>query len=291
MNRIIAYYTGTGGTKRAAQAFANAFEEKGEKAELLRIAQNPGGQLTAFPETSFDLLMLLYPVHSLNAPTLLFKWLERCEKANGEKVAVISVSGGGEIFPNKGCRHEVIHLLEQKNFSVVYEDMLVLPPNCLIKTPDAVASALLQLLPHRVEEIVEAILEGKKRRSETKIWDRAFSHWGRSYEQWAKTFGSGFTVSEACTLCGHCVENCPAGNISLDQEGIHFDDRCHACLSCIYGCPEQALAPKTWKSLILKEGYDLENWDHQEMATDLPQLKKQIKGLLWIGVRRYLNNL
>jgi ferredoxin len=183
----------------------------------------------------------------------------------------------------------VIRLLEKKNFRVVYENMLVLPANCLIKTPDEVASALIKLLPHRAEEMTEAILTGEKRRCEPKVWDLVMSHWGKAYEQGAKTFGSNLVVSGSCTLCGRCVENCPAGNIAIDQGGIHFADRCHACLSCIYGCPEHALTPRTWKSLLLKEGYDLDKWGHQELRGDSSQLKKQIKGLLWIGVRRYLH--
>lgn len=290
MNVLIAYYTGTGGTKRAAEFFSTAFEKRGWQTETLRIKQDRAGRIFLDPLISFDWLLLLYPVHSFNAPSLVFRWLDGMETGRGRKAAVISVSGGGEMFPNTACRHEVIKLLENKNYSVVYENMLVLPPNCLIKTPSPVASALVFELPKRIFEMADELERGVTRRIRTKALDRMASHWGKSYEKGAKGFGAKLLVSEACTACEDCINACPAGNIFFEKGKIRFGNQCQACLSCVYRCPVKAITPGAWKSFVLKEGYDLTSWSESALKADSHSLDKLAKGILWAGVRRYLNH-
>lgn len=291
MKVFIAYYTGTGGTKRAAEFFSSSFEKRGWETETRRIQQDREGRVAFGPLFSYDWLLLLYPVHSFNAPSLVFRWLEGMEAGSGRKAVVISVSGGGEMFPNTACRYEVIKLLEKKKYSVVYENMLVLPSNCLIKTPAPVASALVSELPQRICEMTDDLERGVTRRIRTKALDRMMSHWGKSYEKGAQGFGAKLQVSDACTACEDCVNSCPAGNIFLEEGKIQFSNQCQACLSCVYRCPAKAITPGVWKSFVLKEGYDLTYWGESEPKSDFHALDKLAKGILWVGVRRYLNHL
>ena len=53
-----------------------------------------------------------------------------------------------------------------------------------------------------------------------------------------------FSASDACVRCGQCVRNCPAGNITLEEDGIRFHDKCVGCLSCFHRCPKQAILYK-----------------------------------------------
>jgi Fe-S-cluster-containing hydrogenase component 2 len=34
---------------------------------------------------------------------------------------------------------------------------------------------------------------------------------------------------------------CPANNISVDDGGVRFGDRCEVCYACIHNCPQGAL--------------------------------------------------
>jgi ferredoxin len=45
---------------------------------------------------------------------------------------------------------------------------------------------------------------------------------------------------DRCTLCGACVEACPAEAVEL-ADGPVFNERCIACYSCLRACAQQAL--------------------------------------------------
>ena len=49
------------------------------------------------------------------------------------------------------------------------------------------------------------------------------------------------TVDEdACTSCGLCASECPAGAIELSPQPV-FQDGCYDCFNCFHFCPEQAI--------------------------------------------------
>lgn len=45
----------------------------------------------------------------------------------------------------------------------------------------------------------------------------------------------------ACTGCGKCAENCPAGNIKMTQGRAQFGLKCIACYKCAFDCPWEAI--------------------------------------------------
>lgn len=47
-----------------------------------------------------------------------------------------------------------------------------------------------------------------------------------------------------CTLCGACVEACPAEAISLNNGALQYDpDACTSCNICVDTCPERVIVP------------------------------------------------
>jgi ferredoxin len=48
---------------------------------------------------------------------------------------------------------------------------------------------------------------------------------------------------EKCLGCGKCVERCPIGAISLNEDGLAIVDKekCEGCLKCAKACPNEAI--------------------------------------------------
>jgi len=289
----IVYFSGTGGTALAAACFEDLLKKQGCRVSSCRIGRDMDRDLSP----GHDFLLLLFPVHAFNAPEPVFRWIEKQPAVRGKKAAVISVSGGGEMFPNKASRLSSIRRLEKKGYHVVYESMLVMPANCLLPVKPIVASMLLNILPVKVQGIVKDLMDGKIVRSRLSRADRIASILGEMEKPSAKLWGRFIKSTDACTSCGWCSANCPVGNIRMSDGRPRFDNHCSMCLGCIYGCPEKALVPGIGKLLVLKDGYDINQMQigqgtarsQNAEITALTDIDQEAKGLWWLGVRKYLS--
>jgi len=113
-----------------------------------------------------DLNILVYPVYAMDAPKPVYDWIESVRGGDaGEKIAVFSVSGGGEMWPNKGCRVNCIKALEKRGFQVVYDRMMCMPANVLMEMNDHAVMWLIRAIPKKVSAIVDELLAGKTHRT------------------------------------------------------------------------------------------------------------------------------
>jgi len=279
----IVYYSGTGGTERVAKCFETAFKQIGYDVRIGRLVQN-----TRFNYIEEAPILLLYAVHACNAPELVYKWIDSIGPVNDIPAVVISVSGGGEVIPNTACRISSIKRLEKKGYKVIYEKMLVMPSNWIVATKKPLAQMLLDVLPKKVKAIVDDIENGTTKRTKPFLIDRLFSYIGEFEKPGARSFGKRIMVSEKCTGCGWCVENCPASNITLNLNKSEFGNRCHLCLCCIYGCPAKALEPGIGKFVVIKEGYSLNELENTQPLKECVGVETLAKSYLWSGVRKYL---
>lgn len=279
----IAYFSGTGSTARVAGAFEQELVRRGISVVMSVIRE---GVLPS--DDGEDLLVLLFAVHACNAPGIVYRWLDSLSGDRPVPAAVISVSGGGEISPNTACRLSSIRRLEKKGYRVLYERMIVMPSNWIVKTDDGLAIRLLGVLPSKAWSIVDDLLSGVVRRTRPKLIDRIFSGVGEMEKTGAKYFGKKITINENCNGCGWCAKHCPAKNISLQDGRPVFGGKCLLCLKCIYGCPGRALEPGMFKFIVVKEGYDLQALEKRMEGVQLSPVEKLAKGYLWKGVREYL---
>ena len=281
----IVYFTGTGGTERAAKCFEAELSEKGYEVELMRLKGD-----AYFGYDGKAPLMLLYPVYEMNAPAHVYGWLNSIGSVENIPAFVISVSGGGETSPNTACRTKAIKILESKGYTVSYEEMLTMPANVFIHLKPELSKMLLDVLPIKVKRFVADIDSGKTLRKKPGALDKMFTRLGTRTENGVKEIGQQFTISESCIGCGWCAEHCPTGNITIADKKPIFSDKCNFCLSCIYGCPKKAISTKKGSFAVIKQGYDLR--EIEKLPTiENANIDALTKGWLYSGMRKYLKDV
>jgi ferredoxin len=286
----IVYFSGTGGTKIAAEKLAESFTGFG----VTVIQQELNAQEQQDRQTKEDLLIVLYPVYALNAPEPVYKYINNHDVAENIPAAIISISGGGEVTPNKACRRRVIKLLENKGYRVVYEKMLIMPSNIFTATPLNASVRLLKVLPVKASQIAGDLLGGVVCRTRPGLINTALSAFGELEKIGARQFGRHIASSADCTGCGICAAHCPVGNIRMAGGRPVYGGKCITCMKCLYGCPQKALKPGFGKFFMVKEGYNLADIvraaaDGTGCGADQAQYDaREIKGISWAGVRRYL---
>lgn len=212
-------------------------------------------------------------------------------QANKIPAVVISVSGGGEISPNTVCRASCIRFLEKKGYEIIYENMIIMPSNFVVKTVDGLSIRLLKILPYKVEHIIDEVLLGTIKRRRPKLVDRFFSCIGEAEKIGARYFGKHIKVNNDCNGCALCERNCPKKNIKMSNGKPEFSNNCMLCLNCIYGCPKIALTPGIGKFVVIKEGFNLRLIEKRMLEfEELEPIEKLAKGYLWKGIREYLQN-
>ncbi len=283
----IVYFSGTGGTKMAASALADALAGREISCELF-----PLNGKSSFVAESGALLIVMFPVYAFNAPAVIDDFLEALAFSAGGVAAVIAVSGGGEVSPNTASRCRTTRHLKKKGFQTVYEAGLVMPSNLIMEYPEVISLAILRILPEKAEEIAADLSSGRVKRMKIHVFDRFLARLGVLERCGSPDFGKKMKVSDACKGCGLCAAKCSRGNIALENGRPVFKDRCIMCLGCIYRCPQKALTPGILKSFVLV-GYDL-NLLQRKLDEDSPkrldreEIKTLTKGYLMSGVRKYL---
>ena len=281
----IVYFSGTGGTRMAAGELAARITQQGGSVSRYELRYD-----AELPRTGWEshFLILCFPVYASNAPSLVERWVSQLTPLiTRTSAAVISVSGGGDMWPNRACRVGINRRLSRRGFRVEYETMLVMPSNWIVATKPSLASALLKILPWKISEILAEISCGRIRRTFPGPLDRLVSLLGRVEHPGGRIFGRHIQVMKSCNSCGICVAGCPSGNISITEKYPDFGSVCVLCLKCIYSCPRQALKPGFAKFLIIKEGYNLKSVSTEVPGNGYEAVIKEARGVLWLGLRRY----
>lgn len=286
----IVYFSGTGGAKRVAGVFAQKCGTRGVPVKNFAIDHSTVYQKKNTQELSFDpgsLTLLIYAVHAFDAPSPVYDWIAVTDFPAQTKFAVISVSGGGEVWPNTGCRSLVIKALEKKGCLVSYDTMLVMPSNMNPSSNDDAAMWVLNAMPVKAQNIIDELLAGKTLRTGYKLDPfRVFAT--KQEKKIAHRFANSVQIKDSCTGCGWCADNCPQNNIRMENGRPVLEDKCVVCFRCIYGCPAHALQSKN--ALVIQEGYSISDVEKRMQGKELKAIKECCRGVLWKGVRRYLRS-
>jgi ferredoxin/flavodoxin len=277
----IVCFSGTGGTARTVDYMDKAIRTRGCEVHrtLLDKSKNSEVESAAQYDKPHDILIVIYPVHAFDAPEPIYEWIGNLPQANGLPAAVISVSGGGEVWPNTASRVGCIKALERKGYKVFYERMLIMPSNIFVDTNDHLAMHLLNCLPVKAEHCISEILSGTGRRKQSPISAGFVSGIGKLEKYGARRFGKKLSATEACNACGWCERSCPRKNIFMDNGRPNFGGQCIACLRCFYGCPKSAIKPSVFRIFTVKKGYDLQKLEERMAGVELEPVEKLATGV------------
>jgi flavodoxin/NAD-dependent dihydropyrimidine dehydrogenase PreA subunit len=265
----LAYFSGTGGTAKAARFLEENLKKSGCEVNLVPLETAGDGI------GSIDMLVLLFPVHAFDAPIPVYHWLKTLPQGNKISAAVISVAAGGDHCINAASRLGSIKILTRKGYDVFYERMLVMPMNIILSCEPSFNRRILELLPQKTESIAADLLSRKNKRILPPLKSRILTLIGKTEKPWAKCFGKELTARKSCSCCGLCQRNCPMGNIQLKNGRPRFGWRCIACFRCVYACPSFSIYPRFSRFMVLKEGYHLEQME-KKLDSLLPEPDEKI---------------
>lgn len=291
----IFWFSGTGGTQYIAEQLKQQLLHKGKLALSLSMGESLEAHYEAVLDQAkvpADRIFVLFPVYAMAEPRFVKQWAEQLPNGHSAQTIVLSVSGGGEVWPNTSCRRKVIRLLTDKGYQVIYERMLVMPPNLLLEAEADLVRYLLRAVPEKLKDMLHELDQGKQRRTRIKlstVWMRFLAE---AEQHEAAKGAKHFSVSDACTRCGHCIEQCPVNNLYWDFNTRipAYRNDCQLCLRCYYNCPAHAIhAPKLERWLL--GCYNIDQM--KRLASQMPEksIDECCKGLLWIGVKRYLKEI
>jgi len=290
---MIVYFSGTGGTKLIVDEFKKQFIYDNVDVNIQSLDLDKESSMikeSALEVNTVNCLLLLYPVHAFDAPQPVYDWIDALEEGKGQKVAVISVSGGGEMWPNTSCRIYAINELEKKGYNIFYENMLVMPSNILLATNLELCKWLIQSTPDKTKAIVETIIKGDRHRTKRKHGSVLIKLIADLEKRRAFEFGQGLKSGDQCDGCNWCVENCPRNNIVLRGGKPIFHNKCIVCMRCVYGCPINAITNERFNKFILENGFDIGTIVEETRGAKLVPVMKCTKGIIWLGVRKFLLN-
>lgn len=222
MSTDVFYFSSTG----------NSFWAAGE------IARALGGSLlsvkTAAPETRAERVVVVTPVYAfgLPAPTADFIKALKTEAP----VWLVLTYGGALMGADRAAYNDCI--AAGLNCRGVLPIKMVVNFTVFATVPKGVAARALKKAPAALEKIIAKIESGEPAYPKRRKGGRPDSESMR--EGWRK-MGARLHVSDGCVKCGKCARICPAGNITMGENGPEFGGKCIACLGCYHRCPAHAV--------------------------------------------------
>lgn len=289
---MLYYFSGTGGTEWASEIFERELFKIGKvcmRQAITRDLLEERNRNNPVDGLSIERLVLMYPVYAFDAPSLVYDFLNTLEATtHSSRATVVSVSGGGEVWPNTKCRTRVIEKLEKLGYAVDYERMLVMPPNMALQANPDLISYLMQTLPKRVRHMAKEHQLGIFRRVKAKSRVSLRLRISDAEKRQVNDASRHYSSTDQCTSCGWCAEACPGKAIEMVDGRPKFKAGCQLCLRCYYGCPAKAIESKSLNRWLLKR-YNLAALKHIGERRPKQSVSEAAKGLFWIGVKAYLN--
>jgi len=244
----IAYFSGTGNTKRAAGIVGAELEKSGWKVETIDIGS--GGEP---PRSSADdLLLLAFPALGFSPPSYMVAYAKRLPRASGTRAAVLCCVGSswskGGISPGWGgsATLTTLAILRARGYAPDASAEASYPANWTqaAEPPTGIqADAMLAHGDLQAKAFGLALARGEKpfvrRGIVTKTLMRLVSFVFRLFLR--RGLARLYVADSSCTSCGLCARSCPVGAIAMRRGKPEWSLSCAICNRCINVCPSSSI--------------------------------------------------
>jgi ferredoxin/flavodoxin len=260
----IFYFSGTGNTAYVTHLLQKSFETHKITVDCVEIRETMGSELERLKniENEYDLRGFGYSVHAFSAPLTFIDFIKKKlpEISGGGQKNCFLIKTAGDCFMQGGSTHIVRNTLKKRGYHVIYEKLFVMPANVFLKFPPAFIKQLYGIAGEESDKMAQALIEQKTQLQRNSLFLRISTRLFSYFEgKGAKKFGLKCKVSDACTLCMKCVNDCPTNSIIVSKNKIKFTNTCVFCMKCIYNCPTQAITNKFFKMFVIQESYSQKN--------------------------------
>ncbi len=249
-------FSGTGHTAKIAEMLSRAFIENGVECTRYNIETITLGKQAMPDMAAFEYIGLGYPIHAFNEPPVVTQFIKALPHSSGQKTFIYK-SAGEPFFANNVSSQRMIHLLQKKGYTNVFERHFLMPYNIMFRYPDELVKQMVLTAEKLSRHMAGAILNGQIHIQDFSLYARANGILFRFFKNYGVALnGKFFFVNKKCTHCMKCVRECPVKNITYDGKRFHFGWKCMLCMRCAMFCPVDALKMSVLTPWVLNGEYE-----------------------------------
>lgn len=234
------YFSATKNTERVLKKFKEEFLTLGHEVDMYRIEDKCDIDFNAY-----DLLIVGYPIHGLNAPRNMLIWAKSLPILDKNLPCYIIKSSGEGLKVNDASSIKLIKKLKKKNITFYKEFHYLMPYNMIFRHSDFMAYNMDQAANNKVKVDIKDILDLNIKPITRNIFIR-FIRFVVSIEHPGARIIGKFMMrvkKKKCIKCGLCIKSCPMNNISTNKKGdIKIHSNCLFCSRCAFYCPKNAIS-------------------------------------------------
>ena len=219
----LVYFSATGGTEKIARRLASAISGISLEVNLT----NPTSEQHDFDNNSIAIVAAPVYMGRVAVPAL-----EALRKINGNGCRTISIITYGNRHYDSALV-ELNDTLTEQGFQVIASGTFIAEHSLVHELAAGRPNEDdLLFIDKFAKEVTEKINSGDMQMKDTVPGERPYIVLPR--------VKSPIAVSDNCTKCGICAEQCPMGAIDKDNPTQTDTEKCIVCMRCAYVCPVKA---------------------------------------------------
>lgn len=262
MKSVVVYYSMTGNTKKIAEEIQAGIMERSGQCDIVRLKDFSPKKMA-----EYDLVGIGSPVINQKEPPNVTEFLHELKTSNEAKHVFVFCTHGAT-----PCRYlaNMVATLSKKGMTVIgWADWFgsafypaVPKPYLTDGHPDAVDMEEARTFGREMADRHQRIHSGEthfvRKFPQGKEYDELYEPMEVKPWRFPEVMAYGKLMrnhapqinKEKCLSpkCSHCIDNCPAKNISSSESGPVFGEKCAYCYLCEQTCPRGAIEVD-WKPL------------------------------------------